>query len=686
MAKTFFPQPAYTPCVFQEEAPPLPHINFEHYTNPMVHPVTGKTILSCKKLMNDPASNEVWQTAFGKDFGGMAQGDNKTGQKCTNAIFVMTHDKILHAYRGKKFFTFANPVVDYRPQKDDPNRIRITAMGNLITYNFKLSVRTADINTAKLHWNSVVSMPNAKYMCLHIKFFYFIAALEYFEYMKMPLSLFSKWIVKHYDLTTHAKDGWVYLEMRCTVWGLPQEGTLANKRLRRKLAPSGYYECVNTLGLWYHETQPITFTLVVDDFGVKYVDKAYVDHLVASIKTTYTLTKDWTGNLYCGIKIGWDYDKRTINISMPGYIEKKLEEYEHVVKKKPQHCPYSPEPKQFSSEAQQPLPGNTSPLLDDKGKKRIQNIIGSILYYAQAVDMMVLIALSTIAMLQAKPTEKTMERCVQLLNYLAMHADTKIRFYASDMIMNIHSDASYLLESKACSRACGHFFMGWKPIVGEPIKLNGAFYTNSVILKFVVASAAEAELGAFFHNFQDGIVFHQTLLDMGHPHPKMPVHCNNATAAGIGNNTIKHQQLHSMEMRYFWVGDKVAQDMYTLSWHPGQENLADYQSKHHIGSHHLAVPPWYLHQEDSPRILPRALRPSALKGCVGTPKDGYLCKVPLPRVPRGQSTIPVAATVTFPVHPQDAGYLPDPRIPLYNNLTRLLVDVSKLCLPLRLAG
>jgi hypothetical protein len=56
-------------------------VHFEHYANPMVHPVTGETISSYKKLMNDPATAEVWQTAFGKDFGGMAQGDNKMGQK-----------------------------------------------------------------------------------------------------------------------------------------------------------------------------------------------------------------------------------------------------------------------------------------------------------------------------------------------------------------------------------------------------------------------------------------------------------------------------------------------------------------------------------------------------------------------------------------------------------------------------
>jgi hypothetical protein len=185
-----------------------------------------------------------------------------------------------------------------------------------------------------------------------------------------------------------------------------------------------------------------------------------------------------------------------------------------------------------------------------------------------------------------------MERCIQLLDYIAMHADAKRRFYESDVIMNIHSDVSYLSESKARSRACSHFFMGSAPIDGQPIKLNGEFYTNLVILKFVVTSAATAQLGALFHNCQDGIVFCQTLADMGHPQPKTPVHCDNATTVGIGNNTIKQQRSCSMEMRYFWVGDKVAQDMYTLSWHPGQENLADYQSKHHLGSHHQAVQIW----------------------------------------------------------------------------------------------
>jgi hypothetical protein len=212
------------------------------------------------------------------------------------------------------------------------------------------------------------------------------------------------------------------------VWGLPQAGILANKWLRWKLAPFGYFEHVNTPGLWYHESCRILFILIVNDFGVKYVNKADVDHLGASIKLTFTLTKDWTGNLYHGIALAWDDDNRTVDISMPGSIKKKLQEYNHVRSKKIQTCPHTPAPKQFGLEAQRPLPADDSPPLNKKGIKHVQQIFGSILYYARVVDMTVLMALNTIAIKQAKATEKTMVKCTQLLNYLAYHADAKFVF------------------------------------------------------------------------------------------------------------------------------------------------------------------------------------------------------------------------------------------------------------------
>ena len=303
--------------------------------------------------------------------------------------------------------------------------------------------------------------------------------------------------------------------------------------------------------MWYHETRPISFTLVVHNFGVKYVGKDHADHLIGCLKQTYKLLEDWTGSLYCGITIEWNYDNGNVDISMLGYIKKKLQEYRHIVSGHIQACPYSPEPITYGAKAQAPLAPDTSPKLSAKDIKQVQKIVGSILYYARAVDMTVLMALSSISIEQTIATKKTMGRCTQLLDYLATNATAKVRFHRSDMIMNVHSDASYLLESKARSRTCGHFFMGWTPVDDEPLRLNGAFFVNTTIMRFVVASAAEAEMGTLFRNCQDGIIFRLTLADMGHPQPKTPVHCNNATAVGIANNTVKRQRARAMEMQFF---------------------------------------------------------------------------------------------------------------------------------------
>ncbi len=95
---------------------------------------------------------------------------------------------------------------------------------------------------------------------------------------------------------------------------------------------------------------------------------------------------------------------------------------------KPQHCPYAPAPKQYGAKAQAPLPVDNSPKLSLREIKEIQRIIGSILYYAQSVDITVLMALSSIAIEQSKGMTNTMEKAKQLLDYLATHPDATIRF------------------------------------------------------------------------------------------------------------------------------------------------------------------------------------------------------------------------------------------------------------------
>ena len=607
-------------------------LDIEHFCAGVVHPTTGETITQYRKLARDPLMRDLWTTALGKEFGRMAQGDNKTGTKGKQCIFVMSHDEIANIPKDR-VVTYARIVVDFRPQKSDPNRVRMTAGGNLIKCPGDLTTRTADLTTSKLLWNSVLSTEGAKFMGLDVGNFYLETPMERYEYMKMPIALFPKHTIEQYNLNENAKNGFVYLEIRRAIYGLPQAGSLANKQLRKYLAPAGYYECAHTPGLWKHVTRPVQFSLVVDDFGVKYVGKEHADHLIRSLRKHYELvSEDWEGNLYCGITLEWNYTERWLDISMPGYIEKLRARYSHEMPRRPQHSPYRAPPKIYGAAAQDTIPDDESAKIDEKRVKVVQQVVGGVLYYGRAVDNTVLPGLSSIASEQASATETTKKKVQQLLDYLATHPAAKVRYYASEMILNIHSDASYLSETRARSRVAGQYFLGSIPKKDQPIALNGSIFILCGILKFVVASAAEAELGALFLNCKEGKIIRLTLEEMGHKQPPTPIHCDNVTAAGIANDTVKKQRSRSMEMRFFWVTDQVHLKAFNVQWHPGQENLGDYFSKHFDGKHHQEVRPWYLHEANSPRFLPRAAAPSALRGCVGSLPNGYIRSAPLPRI------------------------------------------------------
>ena len=168
-------------------APPPSQVTNSPYNfcAPVTHPITGETITTYKKLIADPLTATTWARAFGKEFGNLAQGDAETNTPGTDSIHVLTLQQIQHIPTDRTI-TYARIVVDYQPQKADPNRVRITAGGNLITYPGELTTRTADLTTTKILWNSVISTPHAKYLCLDIKNFYLGTPMDRFEYMKMP--------------------------------------------------------------------------------------------------------------------------------------------------------------------------------------------------------------------------------------------------------------------------------------------------------------------------------------------------------------------------------------------------------------------------------------------------------------------------------------------------------------------
>ena len=212
-------------------------------------------------------------------------------EKGTDTVKFLTHQEIADIPVDRTV-TYARIVVDYREQKADPNRVRITVGGNLIDYPGELTTRTADLTTTKLMWNSVISTPDAKYMTADIKSFYLETPLDRFEYMKMSIDLFPQEFRNAYGLDAKAKSGHVFMEIRKGMYGLPQSGILANKLLKERLSKKGYFELPHTPGLWKHVSRPVAFTLIVDDSRVKYVGEQHAQHLIKAIPEEYTVEVD----------------------------------------------------------------------------------------------------------------------------------------------------------------------------------------------------------------------------------------------------------------------------------------------------------------------------------------------------------------------------------------------------------
>jgi hypothetical protein len=191
-----------------------------------------------------------------------------------------------------------------------------------------------------------------------------------------------------------------------------------------------------------------------------------------------------------------------------------------------------------------------SPALSDKDVNKLQQRTGTLLYYARAVDTTLIMPINVLAYEQSRATAVTADKVIKLLNYCNTHPETKIRYHASAMILHIHSDASYLSEKEAKSRAGGFFYMGRSTNTDKKLT-NGAILIISTVLKHVMSWAAEAEIGAVFINAKEGAFLRTTLEELGHPQTPTPMETDNTTATGRRNGTIKQKCTKAMDMRFY---------------------------------------------------------------------------------------------------------------------------------------
>lgn len=350
--------------------------------------------------------------------------------------------------------------------------------------------------------------------------------------------------------------------------------------------------CPQTPCLFRHATGDIQFVLVVDDFAIKWKHEADLGHLLAALRTVYPLTVDLIGTRYLGMSIDYNRDARTLSISMPNYVTKALNQFDaHDFPLAYSPLLYTP-PHYGSSKQQRAIPEDSSPLISPDRKRRIQQIIGTLLYYARAVDPTMLVAVNRIASQQARPTAAVEQAANRLLQYAKARPNATIVYHPSDMRLIVHSDAAHNGETKGRSRAGGYMYLGSHDDADKTV--NGHVYCFSTIFDVVVGSAAEAEYGALYLNAQDAESLRNTLSDLGYPQGPTPIICDNSCAVGITNNKLKQKRSKAFDMRFHWIRDRVKQGHFIVRWEPGIINLADLLTKAHSAIHHKRIRPFYV--------------------------------------------------------------------------------------------
>ena len=209
------------------------------------------------------------------------------------------------------------------------------------------------------------------------------------------------------------------------------------------------------------------------------------------------------------------------------------------------------------------------------------------MWYSRAVDPTMLHALSKIGSQQAHPTEKVLNAAHHLLDYAATYPDAKIVYVPSSMKLVTHSDASYLCESGARSRASNISAFVALDDATNPDAFNGSVDCCSVIIKSVVSAASEAEYAGLFLAGVSTEGLRSICSDLGYPQGRTTIFSDNACAVGIANNTVKIRKSKAIDMRYHWIRDRTKQGHFKIVWARGKTNLADLLTKSHPSKHHI---------------------------------------------------------------------------------------------------
>jgi hypothetical protein len=268
--------------------------------NAVLNTNTG-ALMEMRHLRVNPEYKELWGMSYAIKLGCLAQGIPGVSKGTDTIVFIGQDDVPINQCKD---VTYKHVCVNYRPEKANPNCTRPTVGKNCITYPGNWGTPTVDMVTVKNHLNSIVSTKGARYCTINLKDFYLNTSMARPEFMRMKLAELPKEFAQIYKLHDLANaNGFGSIKTQKGMYGLPQAGILAQELLKKRLNKHGYHQSPITPGLWRHNFCPISFTLCVDNFGIKYVGCEHVEHLSCILKEPYKCSQDWSGARYLGMTV-----------------------------------------------------------------------------------------------------------------------------------------------------------------------------------------------------------------------------------------------------------------------------------------------------------------------------------------------------------------------------------------------
>ena len=540
-------------------------------SDPILNISVDGTPFTYNRLRKGP-DGELWKIEYGTEIAKLL--DSKT--LCPQHWKDQPIDQ-----RGNT--TYFNPQVKEKldSNRDITRRVRGTLGGNKIKYDGPTSSPVADIVTIKSHQHTVISDrrnhgTDTRYATLDLSDFYLGSSLDSPCWVDIPTEDIPMAILLQYNLLQYISKGKIRCRVDGTMYGHPVAGRIAHLDLVAHLATHGYIQDPNIPCLFSHTTSPISFTLVVDDFGVKYCNRDDFDELVRVLELRYKLKTDLSGAKYIGVRLEWDYKENALWHDMPTTCDAAISRF----------CPNGPPPPQKSPGKYLPpkygapdlsATVDDTPLVSEEQKSFIMAVVGVFLFYARMVDHTMLPAITFISKKQSAPTEMTLAATHHFLGYVSVHRHHRVKFTACDMVLKVISDGSHLSQEKAGSIAGGYHFCGNRN--DPPTVLNGAILPVCSSIPTVCGAASETEYAALYINAQNAYFERAVLSSLGYPQQPTEIYADNMAAVGVATDTVKLRRSKAIDMRYHWIRDRVRQGVFKVIWSKGAENDADFFTK-----------------------------------------------------------------------------------------------------------